>query len=553
MRFLKEFLAAKEESKSKDLSILVLLFGIAFFQTLGRMPLMEPDEGRYAEIPREMLERGDFITPCLNYVKYFEKPPLHYWLNALSFSIFGQNEFAARLPGALMGLLAVLLVYHTGRKLFCRRAGLLAALILGTSTGFLLQARIDFIDLTLTCTLSASLSFFLLASREGEPRKDLYYHLFYLCAALALLSKGLIAIVFPCAIIFCYILITRRWRLLREIHPMTGIPLFLLAGAPWFIAVSLRNPEFARFFFIHEHFERFLTKVHGRYKPFWYFIPVLAGTMLPWSFFIPSGFRGVWKERLSPSGESRLFLALWALVVFLFFSASDSKLVPYILPVFPPLALLMGNALAGSESSINRFVKMEGYLVSVTLALLGTGLICYPFVVANAELSLKACLVTGGILLSEGILTFVYVYRRSFAELIAGLIICSYLVGIVTSALVLAEIAERKTVKELGTIVRERAGKDAVVASFGLVQGLSFYAKRRVLVVGYGGETDFGSRQGDNSAWFLDVPHFIPLWDSSVKVYVLTQESESRAWGNFVRNAPKLVAREGDYLLVTNH
>ena len=130
MKFFYDFLSRKEGSYGKDLSLLFLMFGVAFFQFLGTIPLIDPDEGRYAEIPREMLERGDFITPFLNYVKYFEKPPLHYWLNALSFSLFGENEFAARFPGALMGLMTVLLTYHVGRKLFGRREGLLAALIL---------------------------------------------------------------------------------------------------------------------------------------------------------------------------------------------------------------------------------------------------------------------------------------------------------------------------------------------------------------------------------------------------------------------------------------
>src|ERR1700686_376789 len=127
MIFLK-WLTRKEVSAKHDISLLLVIFGTAFFQFLGRFPLVEPDEGRYAEIPREMLALSDFITPHLDYVKYFEKPPLHYWLTALSMTIFGQNEFAARFVGALMGLLTVLLTYHAGRKLFDRRSGIMAAL-----------------------------------------------------------------------------------------------------------------------------------------------------------------------------------------------------------------------------------------------------------------------------------------------------------------------------------------------------------------------------------------------------------------------------------------
>jgi 4-amino-4-deoxy-L-arabinose transferase-like glycosyltransferase len=553
MRFITSFLSAKEGSIKKDISLLTLFFGIALFQFLGRMPLYEPDEGRYAEIPREMLERGDFITPFLNYVKYFEKPPLHYWLNALSFSIFGQNEFAARFPGALMGFLTVILTYHVGRKLFCRPAGILAALILGTSIGFLIQARLDITDMTLTCTLSAALAFFIMATREGEPHKALYYHLFYLCVALALLAKGLIAIVFPCAIIFFYLLITRRWRLLGEMRLLTGIPLFFLVAAPWFIAVSWRNPEFARFFFIHEHFERFLTKVHGRYEPFWYFVPVLAGTMLPWSFFIPAAMKGVWKERLSSEGESRLYLALWALLIFLFFSKSDSKLIPYILPVFPPLALLMGSAFARLADAITGAVKTEGYIIAGILSVGGAGVICYPFIASSPDFPVSACAVIGGIFLGGGIITFINIFRGSLLNLLTGMVFCFYIVGIASPAFVLSEMAGKRSLKETGIFVREKVGKDAVVASFGLLQGFSFYAERRVVIVGPRGEAEFGSNQGNQSAWFIDVPRFIRLWDSPITVFTILSRGEYKAMQGLMRPSPRIVSQTTRYFLITNH
>jgi len=356
MKFFTDFLTNRENSEKRDLAFLLSVFGVAFFQFLGRVPLIEPDEGRYAEIPREMLELGDFITPHLNYVKYFEKPPLHYWLNALSFKIFGENAFAARFPGALMGLLTVLITYHMGRRLFGRREGLLAALILGTSIGFIIQARIDITDMTLTCTLSAALAFFIMAAREGESRKGVYYHLFYFFAALAVLTKGLIGIVFPGAIIFLYMLSTRNWRLLKEMRLLTGIPLFLVVCAPWFIMVSLKNPEFPRFFFIREHFERFTTTVHHRKKGIWFFVPVLLGTMLPWSFFIPAAVRGVWRERQSAEGKTRLYLFIWVAFIFLFFSISDSQLEPYILPIFPALALLCALMYIRTRESTSLFL-----------------------------------------------------------------------------------------------------------------------------------------------------------------------------------------------------
>jgi 4-amino-4-deoxy-L-arabinose transferase-like glycosyltransferase len=552
MRIITEWLTSKEVSAKRDISLLLTIFGIAFFQSLGRFPLIEPDEGRYAEIPREMLERCDFITPLLNYVKYFEKPPLHYWLNAIFMSIFGRNEFAARFAGALMGLLAVLLTYHIGRKLFGRQSGLLAALILGTCTGFLAQARINITDMTLTCTLSASLAFFIVAAREDERHKGRYYYASYLCAALAVLAKGLIGIVFPGAIIFLYLLLAKRWRLLREMRLATGILLFLLIAAPWFVLVSLRNPEFARFFFIHEHFERFLTKVHGRYQPFWYFIPVLIGTMLPWSLFIPTACRGVWRERQGMEGSSRLYLLIWAAFIFLFFSKSDSKLVPYILPVFPALALLMGDALAKILDGEFTPLRRNAYLAGGILATIGVGLILYPHLAPRPALSGTVGTVLGLLFLGEGVSTLGSARKGNALALITTLCLFSYLLGIVGPPVILSGIAEKKSSKELALQVARTAGSDAVVASFGYEQGLPFYAERRVVVVDDRNELDFGSRQGDQSDWFIDLPRFRELWDGTTPVFALLREAELARLKGTVMAPITVLGQNRRKMLITN-
>lgn len=553
MKFFTDFLSNDETSGKKDLSVLLIVFGVAFFQFLGRIPLIDPDEARYAEIPREMLERGDFITPMLNYVKFFDKPPLHYWLSALSMAIFGQNEFAARFTGAAMGLLTVLLVYYAGRRLFGRREGLLAALILGASTGFLVQARYNVTDMTLTCTLSATLVFFILAVREGEPRKGLYYHLFYLFAGLAMLAKGLIGIVFPGAIIFLFMLTTGRWRIIKEMRLATGIPLFLLVCAPWFILVSIRNPEFARYFFIHEHFERFTTTVHHRKQGFWFYIPVLAGTMLPWSFFVPSAFRGVWRERLTPNGSARLYLVIWAAFIFLFFSKSSSQLVPYILPVFPPLALLIGVAFARFSDGFARSLKIEGYTVAGFLIILGAAAICYPGFAPRPEISVIGGATIGGIFLLEGLIAFRNISRGSPVLLFTGLLLCSYIVGIAGPPFVLARVAEKKSDRDLALIISEKAGKDAVIASFGPLQGLTYYTRKRVVIIGKKAEFEFGSQQGDQTAWFPDLRRFAGVWDSPAPVFAVLKENDLKGFQGIVHISPRVVAQKGGKVLITNH
>jgi 4-amino-4-deoxy-L-arabinose transferase-like glycosyltransferase len=553
MTALTSFFADKCRSVRQDLTVLGIFFGAAFLQFLGRLPLIDPDEGRYAEIPREMLERGDFVTPLLNYVKYFEKPPLHYWLSAMSMTVFGENEFAARLPGAFMGLCCVLLVYIAGRRLFGRREGVLAALILGTSTGFLVQARIDITDMTLTFCLSAALCCFLLATREEEVRKGLFYHLFYVFAALAVLAKGLIGLVLPGGIIFFYLLLSGRWRLLREMRLANGILLFLLVAAPWFVLVSLRNPEFARFFFIHEHFERFLTKVHGRYQPLWFFVPVLAGTMLPWSFFIPASLRGIWKERRSSTEDSdRLFLAVWAVLIFLFFSKSNSKLIPYILPVFPPFALLMAYRFIRTDGVIDKGLRAAAWALATILTVVGIGAIAYSHLAPRPQLSGTAGLVIGSIFLVQGIMAITALRRNSLAGLLAGLVFCSYVLGIAGPPYILAGMAAKKSPKELGLAIKAAASPDAIVATFGLQQAVSFYAQRRVVIVGGMGEAEFGSQQGDQSAWFIDHDSFYRLWDTQRPVFAVLRQDELAVLSENVTAPVRVVAQMENKLLIAN-
>ncbi len=531
-----------------DLSALIVMFGIAFFFFLGRLPLLNPDEGRYAEIPREMLELGDFVTPHLNYVKYFEKPPLHYWLNALSFSLFGQNELAARFPAALLGLCGILLVYHIGRKLFGRREGLYAALVLGTSIGYQVQARMNIIDMTLTFCMTATLGFFLLAIQDGERRKGLYYHLVYLFAALAVLAKGLIGIVLPGMIIFFFLLMTKRWRLVREMRLVTGIPLFFLVCAPWFILVSARNPEFTQFFFIHEHFQRFLTKVHGRYKPPWFFIPVLLGGMIPWIFFLPEAGKALWKDR----NERKIFLALWATVIFVFFSLSNSKLVPYILPVFPVVALLVGCTLSDFIELGVKPLRNMIYLAVTTLGIAGITVMCYPWFYRNPVLSFPEGLIIGILFLAEASLMLLFLYRDKIVTLTVAACLFSYLISILGPLFVIEELTELEAILESSKIVRSD-GKDSILACWGRYpQGLSFYTKRRVVMVGGRDELEQGSQVGDNSKWFLSLPEFQRLWNSSARVMVLIRSDDIGTMVHILKKPVTILHQGGKNSLIAN-
>ena len=545
MRFFRD----EEGSPRRDLGLLFIVFGTLFFQFLGRLPLIDPDEGRYIEIPREMLERGDFVTPMLNYVKYFEKPPLHYWLNAFSLSVFGENEFAARFAGTLCGLLTVLLTYYLGRALLGRRTGLYAATLLGTAGGFLVQARINFTDMTLTFLLSAAFACFALAIREGEQRRARYYYLFYLFMALAVLAKGLIGIVLPGAVIFLYCLCTKKWSILREMRLFSGGALFLLVSAPWFVLVSLRNPEFPQFFFIHEHFQRFLTTVHHRYQPIWFFLPVLLGTMLPWSPFIPAALKKGWRERGSQA--QTLFLLLWAGVIFAFFSKSDSKLIPYILPVFPPLALLIGNWFARESSG--RSVRWNAIGTGALLVLIGAAIIGYPLGFPKAEIGVADGALVGGLLLCQGIAALLAGRSGDPVRLFAALASTAFVFALAAPPVVYGRVAIDNSSKEFARLINERAGREVRIACYsGYEQGIAFYTHRRVIVVGDPDELEFGRDHGDHSAWFLDKAAFARLWDSPAPLFTVIRLRDLPQLKEAVKTPVAELSRVGNRALVSN-
>jgi 4-amino-4-deoxy-L-arabinose transferase-like glycosyltransferase len=316
-------------------------------------PLANPDEGRYSEISREMAASGDWITPRLNGIKYFEKPPLQYWASAAAFKAFGENEAAARLYVGLCGLLCVLLVAYTALRLWDAETALAAALVLVSSPYFMALGGVVTLDMGLTLWTTATLCALLIAEHSRErPREHRAWMLASWAAmALAVLSKGLVGIVFPGAALFFYCALRRDLSILRRLEWLLGLPLFFAIAAPWFIAVSAANPEFARFFFIHEHFERFLTHEHRRVAAWWYFLPILALGFLPWMFALPASIRRAWREEgASPGFQPMRLVLLWSAFVVLFFSASSSKLPAYILPAFPPLALAIGRYLATAST-----------------------------------------------------------------------------------------------------------------------------------------------------------------------------------------------------------
>jgi 4-amino-4-deoxy-L-arabinose transferase-like glycosyltransferase len=368
---------------SRRLAPFALLFILLllWFLPLGTWPLFDPDEGRYAEIPREMVATGDWVTPRLNAIKYFEKPPLQYWATALAFEAFGVHDWSARLWTALSGALGVLLAAWLGMRVYGRAAGLIGGMILAGSGYYFLLAHLATLDMGLSLALQLALGGLVLLVAGNERPVRCAPWLLALGVALAFLAKGLVGILIPAAVAGLYVLLRRDWGLILRARPWWSLLALLVLAGPWVYAVSARNPEFAHFFFVHEHFERFLTRVHARYEPDWYFIPVLLAGFLPWTTLLPRTLSGAWRDARAGDGAAGM-LALWAGFIFVFFSLSQSKLIPYILPLFPALALLAGRAVERMET---RRLALHLGAVTGALLLLLAGLAVYAGSAAGAR------------------------------------------------------------------------------------------------------------------------------------------------------------------------
>jgi 4-amino-4-deoxy-L-arabinose transferase-like glycosyltransferase len=563
---------------------LAVLAVLLFFGGLGSYPLLEPDEGRYAEIPREMLARGDFVTPHLNGLLYFEKPPLYYWLNAAALSLPGRPELLCRIFGALFGLAGLGLAWKLGRSIGDRprdhagdypgdhpgdrrggrgpRVALISAIVLGSSPLWIALSRANIIDMTLTFFLSATLTCFWLAQEKerGEPGERALWYGLFACSALATLTKGLIGFVIPGAVIFFYLLLTRRWRLLLRVPWIGGTALFLAIALPWHVLAARRNPDFLWFYFVHEHFQRYATPEAQRLAPFWFFAAILALGLLPWSGVLPAAARLFGKGPEKPwDRHGLIFLACWAGFVVLFFSASQSKLVPYILPAIPPLAVLIALALDAAEDDerVRSWIRVGGVVGALLLTVLAAALLAIalgavaqvstvpiPNLLAFALPALAACLLSIWLWGSGR--------RRGLAALAAApalLVVCLVTLG--------PRAAVRLSAEPIASYLNARLQPgDEVYAYRCYPQTLPVYLRREISGVSTGGELIFGLDHltpEERTRRFPEAWQFKPIWSSGKTVYlVLEREKLHRLDRDGLAPGPILM-RQGKYLLMTNH
>ena len=312
---------------------------LCFFH-LGTYGLWEPDEARYSEIAREMLASHNFIVPHLNYVPYIEKPPLLYWLTTLSMSLMGVNEFAARFVNAFAALFGVVATIFFAAKTFDARRAILAGGVLITSAIYALMAQVLTTDMLLTALTTTALFAFFLHWRDGGR----WCWLFYVAMGFAALTKGPVGVAVPLfvATIFLWWEGDLCGAMIRFQAPR-GLLITTAIAAPWFIAITIRESGFFDFYFIGEHVRRFFDASYSHDQPMYYYVPIVIGGLVPWTFALPF----IPWLRLAPN-PARRFCIIAGATILVLFSLSSAKLVPYILPAIPPLAIVIADGLLTS-------------------------------------------------------------------------------------------------------------------------------------------------------------------------------------------------------------
>jgi 4-amino-4-deoxy-L-arabinose transferase-like glycosyltransferase len=506
------------------------LLCLVWLATLASRPLFNPDEGRYAEIPREMLAGGDWVIPHLNGLDYIEKPPLQYWATAAAYRLLGVSEFSARLYTALTALATVVVIGFLGQRLWGAGPGWRGAAVLSGMFMFVILGQLMTLDMSLTFWMTASLAGFLLAQTAPSPSKERgWMVLSWLAAALGVLTKGLVAAAIPAAVLVIYSVCLRDYSPWRKLHLRVGLPLFLVVTVPWHWLAAQRLDDFVQFFLIREHFARFLTPIAERQEPWWFFGWVFLAGTVPWTVPALRVLAGGWR---APRGQfsPTLFLWIWVVFICIFFSISDSKLMPYILPAMPALAVLIG---AQPLPALKRDLLMTSILTIGFALAFGAASFVLPSLLPVAPrrpyfLLLATPLREVAVLLFvSGLFVCVNQVRDATrAAAVLGVGWCLAVLLLIRTASLLAPIYSGIDLA-VALPAADRLAPLYSVRTYD--QSLTFYLQRTVVLVGYRGELDYGLRKAPDRE-ITDVDAFLTTWEAQSKAYAVM---DKRTFANF--------------------
>ena len=472
-----------------------------FFAGNGRLSLIEPDEGRNAEVAREMLAHGDWITPHFNNFSYLDKPPVFFWAVASSFKVAGLSEASARFPSALAALLIVFLAWFLARRMFENSTGLYAGIVLATSPLVVVFARDVIFDMTLTLFVTGAMVCYWLRDTGPQHRKLLDI-LFFAAMGMATLTKGPVGFLLPLLSIVVYQTLRRKLSRLKDLNWFLGLATFFTVTLPWFIVVCLRHPDFPGYAFWQESLERFATGHSHRAGPIYYYLIIYIAGFLPWSFFLLyAGLHRIarWKELRQEAQAPVLFLLSWLGLIFAFFSISQSKLPGYFLPAMVPLSILMGKVWAGLNP--NRESRTPDWLTGGFATLIALGIVAAAvphfehFLFPHGRLLRKmprdifallspTMLYTGVILAALGIIGRNLCARakgKKHAAILFALIACCFPLMLVRWFHPLELFASAKSSRALAQTILDSPQKNLPIYGYYYFRtGLPFYLRRPV-------------------------------------------------------------------------
>jgi 4-amino-4-deoxy-L-arabinose transferase-like glycosyltransferase len=545
-------------NRSSRVALAALIAALLYLPGLGSPALWEPDEGRYAEIAREMVVSGDYITPRDDLVRYFEKPPLVYWAEAGAIRLFGANEFAVRLPAALFSIGEVAATCLIGETMFGAAAGLAGAVVLALCPLVFAFARFATLDPALAFFLTAALGAFYFAAERPDFRGRSRAWMLIASALLALgtLAKGPVALLLGGAIALLWILVEGRAREVRRMPLLSCVALYAVIVTPWFLLAAIRNPGFLDFFFVHEHLERFFSaREHG--WGLYFFIPIVVAGSWPWLFFVPMGIstaRQMPEPQREKARSALRLLAVWFTLIFVFFSIPRSKLGSYILPALPPMAIVSGLALSRlGAMSRERCTRLIGRFALLNLAIAAMAIVVLVAIRARIgptvalDGAVIAIVVAAGALAAWALAARTNHAGYAFAAIALAMATTSWL-GQRTRIHVGATTSYRDLARQI------QPYEDCVLGSYRhFVQALPFYTGRREILVEYWGELAPFAQTPDERAGFVGTAAKLSeVWASNRCVVLIANRADFRELTKTLNPAPRIVGCEGKKLALYN-
>lgn len=548
---------------------LPLLTLFTFFFLLGSRSLNEPDEGRYGEIAREMIETGNWLVPHLWYLPHLDKPPMTYWLVAASMKLFGQNEWAVRLPLALAGISGVWAVFLLGSSMGGRRVGIWSALILQTSMLYFVMARMLTTDIFLTQFIAWAMYFFWrswLCLKNGEQKFLIWHIAGWTALALAFLVKGPIALAIP-GVAFAVLMILRRKEIpalkLFWAGLLAGLVVFFLIAAPWFLLVFRQVPNSAHYMILGQAAGHLLgTTIKNRTGSPFYFFGILTMGLLPWTVLLG------WLWRRSEfAKDGRLLLNTWAIFTFVLFSLSHSKLPAYILPIFPALATLLALRFFGDERTTGSTPRIV-WLICLACSLLLPA--AFPWALKMAFNDILPGWMEWQTIISLGIIVLLLILAQKWKTqtlptITAGLMLAGFFVVVAEIPGFESTLRANQTFKPIALeLAKDVQPDDALVCWGKFPEGLPFYAGGAISATRspYLGDVDRtqvpfefpGNRDQYANYLLADQDALANLLESEKKVWLVgfgqTIDEFQQAHTN---TSLHMVSRNGQWSLYVNH